>query len=158
LSVPDARADGGIVAVQTLPGGTRLVRVSSDGRHMTPITEGGLDVQWTEPRWSHAGDRIAAIRWKRGGISDVVVLDSAGRELRSFASGHAVQATPSWTSDDRAILYSSDRTGLAQVYLTTVADGREYRVSDAVAGLFEPEAAGSAEGSGKREEGASTRP
>ncbi|HZI41542.1 MAG TPA: hypothetical protein VFD67_07545, partial [Gemmatimonadaceae bacterium] len=38
LSVPDVRRDGEIVAVQTIPGGTRLVRLSPDGRRMIPIT------------------------------------------------------------------------------------------------------------------------
>ena len=141
LSVPDVRADGEIIAVQTVPGGTRLVRLSSDGRRLTPITAGGLDVQWNEPRWSHAGDRIAAIRWRRGGISEVVVLDSTGREEQILASGHSVQATPSWTVGDSAVLYSSDRTGSAHIYETRLAPpNEEARVADMTAGLFEPEA------------------
>lgn len=139
LSLPDVRADGQIVAVQTIPGGTRLVRVSPDGRSIDPITSGGLDEQWNEPRWSHRGDRIAAIRWRRGGISEVVVLDSAGGEQLVIGSGHSVQATPVWSIGDIAILYTSDRTGAAQIYLTTLRDRRDVRVSDAAAGLFDPQ-------------------
>jgi len=139
LSLPDVRADGEIVAVQTIPGATRLVRVSPDGRRVVPITNGGLDEEWNEPRWSHRGDRIAAIRWRYGGTSEVVVIDSAGHEQFAFASGHSVQATPAWTADDGSIIYTSDRTGTAQIYLTSVADRRETRLSDAPAGLFEPQ-------------------
>lgn len=140
LSIPDVRNDGEIVAVQTIPGGTRLVRVSRDGRRIVPLTTGELDEQWNEPRWSHRGDRIAAIRWRRAGISEVVVLDSAGRELQLFASGHSVQATPSWAYGDSAIFYSSDRTGSAHLYVTRLAAPDEQaRVRDNTAGLFEPE-------------------
>ena len=139
LSLPDVRPDGQIVAVQTIPGATRLVRVSPDGRRVVPITNGDLDEQWNEPRWSHRGDRIAAIRWRYGGASEVVVIDSAGHEQFAFASGHSVQATPEWTPDDASIIYTSDRTGTAQIYLTSVADRRETRLSDAPAGLFEPQ-------------------
>ena len=139
LSLPDVRADGQIVAVQTVPGGTRLVRVSPDGRRIAPITGGGLDEQWTEPRWSHRGDRIAAIHWRRGGIAEVVVVDSVGRAQLVLASGHSIQATPVWMFDDSAVLYTSDRTGSAQIYLTTLGDEREVRVSNAAAGLFEPQ-------------------
>jgi hypothetical protein len=139
LSLPDVRADGQIVAVQTIPGGTRLVRVSPDGRRIAPITSGGLDEQWNEPRWSHRGDRIAAIRWRRGGISEVVVVDTAGNEQLLIGSGHSIQATPVWSSGDSAIVYTSDRTGSAQIYLTTLDDRREVRVSDAPAGLFDPQ-------------------
>ncbi|HKO15759.1 MAG TPA: hypothetical protein VJU87_05945, partial [Gemmatimonadaceae bacterium] len=145
LTAPDRRGDGAIVAVQIIPAGTRLVRVSPDGRVITPITAGGLDEQWTEPRWSHRGDRIAAIRWRRGGISDVVVLDSSGGTPRVIVGGHAVQATPSWTADDDGLLYSSDRSGSAQLYLARfgAADSagtgvREYRLTDVATGLFEP--------------------
>jgi hypothetical protein len=139
LSLPDVRADGQIVAVQTIPGGTRLVRVSPDGRRIVPITGGGLDEQWNEPRWSHRGDRIAAIRWRRGGISEVVVVDSTGSEQIVFASGHSVQATPVWSPGDSGVFYTSDRTGTAQIYLTNLGDRAEVRVSDAAAGLFDPQ-------------------
>ena len=39
LSAPDARADGVIVAVQDVPGTTRLVRITRDGRTIVPLTE-----------------------------------------------------------------------------------------------------------------------
>src|SRR6476660_627126 len=52
LTSPDARADGEIVAAQIIPGATRLVRVSADGKRITPLTSGSFDEQWTEPRWS----------------------------------------------------------------------------------------------------------
>ncbi|HEY7237022.1 MAG TPA: hypothetical protein VH539_22870 [Gemmatimonadaceae bacterium] len=139
LSIPDVRADGEIVAVQTVPGGMRLVRLSPDGRRITPLTSGGLDEQWNEPRWSKHGDRIAAIRWRRGGTSEVVVLDTAGRVERAFASGHSVQATPSWAHDDSVVVYSSDRTGTAQIYAMNLTEGHEVPVSTATAGVFEPE-------------------
>ena len=145
LTLPDARrSDGAIVAVQTLPAATRLVRVSRDGRMITPITEGGMDLQWSEPRWSNAGDRIVAVRWTRGGMQDIVVLDTTGRVITSFARGHSVQSTPSWSGDDNAILYSSDRTGQPQLYAQVLASTEgvpagEHRLSNTATGLFEPQ-------------------
>ncbi|HEY2375509.1 MAG TPA: hypothetical protein VGH98_05995 [Gemmatimonadaceae bacterium] len=138
LSVPDVRSDGEIVSVQTVPGGMRLVRVSPDGRRITPLTSGGLNEQWNEPRWSSRGDRIAAIRWRYGGISEVVVIDSAGRELRVFGTGHSVQATPSWARADSVVLYSSDRSGTAQIYVMSLDEGRGFPISNSIAGVFEP--------------------
>ena len=89
---PDARADGEIIAEQIIPGATRLARVSPDGKRITPITNGSYDVQWTEPRWSHHGDRIAAVRWLRGNLSQIVILDSLGRELSVVASQRSIAA------------------------------------------------------------------
>jgi hypothetical protein len=142
LTEPDARADGAIVAAQITPGATRLVRVSRDGRTITPLTTGTYDEQWTEPRWSHGGDRIAAVRWRRGNLSQIVVLDTTGRELAVVASGHSIQATPSWAPADSGIYYSSDASGEAQVYFTRLgaSNTATFRVSGAPTGLFEPQA------------------
>src|SRR6185369_140291 len=104
LTSPDARADGEIVAEQIIPGATRLVRVSRDGQRITPLTVGSYDEQWTEPRWSHAGDYIAASRWVRGNISQIVILDTIGRIVHTVSSGTSIEATPSWLRDDRGIL------------------------------------------------------
>lgn len=147
LTTPDARADGEIVAEQIVPGATRLVRVSPDGSRITPLTSGSYDEQWTEPRWSHAGDYIVASRWLRGNISQIVILDTLGRIVHTVSSGTSVEATPSWLRDDRGILFSSDRTGSAQLYVQefTRRDGfsepRTFRLSDVETGLFEPNAA-----------------
>jgi hypothetical protein len=147
LNSPDARADGEIVAVQIIPGATRLVRVSANGERITPITTGSFDEQWTEPRWSHGGDRIVASRWLRGNISQVMVLDTAGHPVRIVSSGNSIEAAPSWLPGDRGVTYSSDRTGTAQVYIEEWSDARSftnarsYRVSNAATGLFEPNVA-----------------
>jgi hypothetical protein len=142
LTSPDARADGEIVAQQILPGTTRLVRVSRDGKTVTPITTGSFDEQWTEPRWSQRGDRIAAVRWLRGNLSQIVVLDSTGRLQAIVASARAIQATPSWAPADSGIYFSSDVTGEAQLYFARSMDDT-YRVSAVPTGLFEPQARGS---------------
>jgi hypothetical protein len=139
LTSPDVRSDGEIVAQQIIPGATRLARVSRDGKTVRPITGGSYDEQWTEPRWSHRGDRIAAVRWLRGNISQIVILDSLGKEITVLASQRSIQATPSWAIDDSGVYYSSDYTGQAQVYFSRL-DGTTYRVSNAVTGVFEPQA------------------
>ena len=139
LTTPDAREDGRIVAVQTFAAGTRLVLVSRDGRVITPLTRGSMDEHWVEPRWSPDGTRIAAIRWVSGGTSSVVVLDTAGRHLPPLFAARAVVATPSWSRDGRHVYFSSDHSGIANLYRAEVDAGGVARVSDAATGLFEPQ-------------------
>ena len=98
LSTPDVRRDGAIVAVQQVPGSTRLVRVSADGKSIVPITAGGLDLQWADPRWSPEGGRIAAIRIPRG--NGRRSSSSTPRHVRfSHQFQNAVAASPSWSRD-----------------------------------------------------------
>ncbi len=146
LGEPDARADGSIVAVQGAPATNRLVRVTMDGV-VTPLTRIHPDTQWAEPRWSPRGDRIAAVRWTHGGFGDVVVLDTLGVILSRVTSDRAVDGSPSWSRDGRWLFFSSDRTGITQIYAVPVdslvaddgVNGRLVRrLSAAATGLFEP--------------------
>ncbi|HEX5435838.1 MAG TPA: hypothetical protein VFW98_01670 [Gemmatimonadaceae bacterium] len=145
LSEPDVRRDGWIVAVQSAPATTQLVRVSPDGARIVPITPAALDTEWAEPRWSPSGDRIAATRWTRGGYADIVVIDTLGHLVREITHDRAFDSSPSWTPDGSAVLFTSDRTGTAQIYIavldTTAAtsnDDPPRRLSRATLGLFYP--------------------
>jgi hypothetical protein len=144
LSHPDARrSDGAIVAVQAVPATTRLVRVSPDGRAITPITSAVADTQWSEPRWSPDGGRIAAVRRSRDGYAEIVVLDTTGATRTVITRSRSIEATPSWSADGRAIYFSSDRTGVSQLYVA-LADSSlgpivPAPLSAAVTGLFHPE-------------------
>ncbi|HEU4996857.1 MAG TPA: hypothetical protein VFT29_18700 [Gemmatimonadaceae bacterium] len=142
LAYPDARSDGLIVAVQTLPAGTRIALVSGDGKRITPITNGGPDEQWSDPHWSPDGAHIAAIRWTHGGTSSVVVIDSAGRIARTLISERSVSAAPSWSRDGRYVYFSSDRDGVMNLYRatfnlaavgTSTGDPRDTTVADSSA-------------------------
>ena len=120
LSHPDARHDGAIIAVQAVPATTRIVRVSSDGRSVTPLTTGTDEVQWGEPRWSPDGNAIAAVRVARGSGSQIVLLDTLGAITGVAASDSAIVAAPSWASNDR-ILFTSTRSGSSQLYAVNVS-------------------------------------
>jgi hypothetical protein len=142
LSLPDARGDGSIVAVQTIPAGTRLALVSQLGRVITPITSGGPDEHWSEPSWSPDGVWIAAARWTRGGTTEIVVVDTAGRVVQTLVRERATASTPSWSPDGRYVYFASDRSGIPNLYRARVSpDGGAAsleQLSDASTGLFEP--------------------
>ena len=142
LSTPDVRPDGEIVAVQSVPATTRLVRVSRDGSRITPITETSLDVQWSDPRWSPDGSRILAVRQSRG-RSEIAILDADGKPLDAFGATRAINSSPSWSPDGRRIYFSSERNGAAQIYYAEVSTFAPsiVRITDAPTGVFDPEAA-----------------
>jgi hypothetical protein len=147
LSTPDVRRDGAIIAVQQVPGSTRIVRVSSDGKHIVPITYGTLDVQWADPRWSPDGARIAAVRIPRGNRPEIVVLDSLGTIHFTHQFPNAVAASPSWSRDGTKLYVSSDHSGRMQLYSLDLTrnNGDLTRLSDAVTGIFSPEQSPDAE-------------
>ena len=138
LGEVDARADGELVAVQSSPSTTVLARVRPEGSSIRVLTSVSPDTQWAEPRWSRHGDRIAATRWTRGGITEIVVLDTLGHVLRSLARDHASNAQAEWALDDAAVVYASDRTGVSQLYAVRAEGGASVRLTDATTGVFWP--------------------
>lgn len=123
LSTPDARrADGAIVAVQGVPGTTRLVRVSPDGRTIAALTTASADTQWAEPRWSPDGRRLAATRIASNGVADVVVLDTLGTVTLVVAQRRSVESSPAWSADGARLVFTSDRGGTTEIYEAAVPD------------------------------------
>ncbi len=140
LSRPDARADGQIVAMQIVPGSTRIVRVSPDGREIAPITAGDSDNQWGEPVWSPDGSRIAALRLKSGGVAEIVVLDTLGRVTDVLVSERAIAGSPAWSPDGTRIFFTSTRSGISQIYVTpSTGRAAPERLSASRTGVFSPE-------------------
>jgi Tol biopolymer transport system component len=138
LAAPDARArDGAIVAVQVVPGTSRLVRVSPSGA-VSPITSASLDTNWSAPRWSHDGTRLAATRWVRGGAMSIVILDTLGREPRTLATARAVVDDAVWTLDDAAVLFSVNATGAATIWSANVRTGALRQVAAGATSLDTP--------------------
>ena len=140
LSAPDVRGDGEIVAVQDLPGTTRLVLVTPAVHRIVPLDQASLDVQWSEPRWSPDGSRIVAVRQSRG-RSEIVILNSDGKVVDSFGGTRAINSAPSWSSDGRRVFFSSERSGSPQIYVADVTTFAPTvaRISDAPTGVFAPE-------------------
>jgi hypothetical protein len=142
LDFPDTRSDGRIVAVDASDGRTRLVALNADGTSRRMLADATLDVNWSAPRWSRSGDRIAAARWIRGGDADIAILDTTGHVLASFARERAVQTNPSWDVNDRAIYFTSDRSGRTAVYrisLTGTDSGRVTEVARDAYALYDAE-------------------
>jgi hypothetical protein len=140
LSSIDVRADGEVIAVQDVPATTRLVRISSRGGPITPITSATIDTQWMDPRWSPQGSRIVAVEQTRG-TSQIVVLDENGGQLVSFGASRSINSQPSWSPDGSRVYFSSERNGMPQVYVAdiTASPIRLARLTDAGTGVFSPE-------------------
>lgn len=145
LSHPDVHPDGDrAVAVQEGKGTNRLVTVELSTGTVRPLTSFRPDVHWSYPRWSPDGRRLAASRWERGGFYDVVVLDGEGNVLSRVTRDRAVDLGPAWGPDGRRLVWSSDRTGVQNLFGAEVdpASGRvgEVRqITNVLTGVYYPD-------------------
>lgn len=121
LSEPDLTADGRrAVAVEARGGTNRLVIVDLETGRMSALTTAEPGVHWAFPRWAPGGDRIAVGRWE-GGEYDVVVLDTLGNLRHRVSTDRALDTAPAWSPDGRYLIFSSDRSGIPNLYAYDLA-------------------------------------
>ncbi|HEX5724408.1 MAG TPA: hypothetical protein VFX98_03030, partial [Longimicrobiaceae bacterium] len=132
---PDVARDGRVVATHDTAGSNVPVVVDAPGAAPRPLAAPDPDVHWAAPRWSPAGDRIAAQRKTREG-HDVVVLDASGRVLRQLTRDRAVDRTPAWSPDGRWVVFSSDRTGITNLYAYDLEGDRLLQATSVLTGAF----------------------
>ncbi len=135
----DLHPDGRRVVGVTDARGTNALEVRDleSGERRT-LAEASLGTAWSLPRWSPDGERIAVSRWRAGGEYDVVVLDAEGRVLQEATADRAVDLAPSWSPDGRFVLFSSDRTGIPDLYAFDTREARLLRVTRVLTGAFQP--------------------
>jgi hypothetical protein len=127
VGVGDAGGTNALVLHDLASGRTRALLPPSPDRH------------WSLPRWSPDGSRIAVGRWSPGGYYDVVLVDTAGTVTRELTHDRAVDAAPAWSPDGRWVVFSSDRTGIPNLYAFDLRDGRLLQVTDLLTGAAEPD-------------------
>lgn len=123
LTSADVSPDGmRAVAVQEGGGTNNLVIVDLVTGQVSPLTTPRADRHWAFPRWSPAGDRIAAVRWVAPAFMDIVILDENGSVTVEVTRDRAVDTTPFWTPDGATVLWSSDRTGVPNLFAAAFQD------------------------------------
>jgi Tol biopolymer transport system component len=143
---PHISTDGTwLLFVMTRAGMTRLAMVNlepASGRSFTeadvlPITPWSAD-QYETPRWSPDGSRIAVGAVRPGGYRDILLLDSTGTVVREVTHDRAVDCGPAWSPDGRYLYFSSDRTGVFNVYAYEMATHTLSQVTNVLGGAFAP--------------------
>ncbi len=93
--------------------------------------------QFLDPRWSWSGRHIAVTIKNNSGESSVKIMDSDGRNFTTVISNDRLNLFPSWSRDDRYVLFSSDMTGIANLYAYSITDGTLYQVTNVIGGAYE---------------------
>lgn len=124
ISYADVSPDGSrAVAVQEGSGTNALVVVEFSTGELTLLAPAEQDRHWAFPRWSPDGTRIAVVRWEAPALMDIVVLDEQGDVVTEVTRDRAVDTTPFWAPDGSTLVWSSDRTGIPNLFASNLANG-----------------------------------
>ncbi len=77
--------------------------------------------------------QIALTVWRPGGFLDLAVLKN--QSLEFLTSDHAQDQFPTWVSDSQ-IIFSSDRSGIAQLYQIKIGESQVFPLTAATGGAY----------------------
>ncbi|MEK6815042.1 MAG: BamA/TamA family outer membrane protein [Nitrospirota bacterium] len=103
------------------------------------LVEGEVDRQFANPRWSPDGKTIAVTVFRKGGRQDVWILDESGRTLAEVTNDRAIDGAPAWSPDGRFVYFSSDRTGVFNVFRFEAATRKIEQITNLLTGAFAPD-------------------
>ncbi len=90
------------------------------------------------PRWSPDGTTIAISRWRAPGYRDVVLVDAQSGDVRAVTDDRALDTGPAWSPDGRTLYFSSDRTGIANLFAYDLETGATHQVTNSLSGAYAP--------------------
>ncbi len=90
------------------------------------------------PRFSPDGTKVAYSAWRKGGYRDIEVIDLVTRKITRVTHDRAMDTGPAWSPDGGLLYFSSDRTGIANIYAWEPATGRLSQITNLVSGAYTP--------------------
>lgn len=141
---PDVAPNGRTIVCTVQQTGRRILAtltLPAAGETAVPqalVAEEGTE--FTSPRWSPDGRRVAAERRRLGGPSEIVLVEVATGELRPLvAQSQGRVISPMWLPDGSAVLYAAERDGRPfTLHAVDVATGVIAAVDGAGPGAHSP--------------------
>ncbi len=94
--------------------------------------------QYEAPRWSPDGSKIAVSLWQPGGYKDVWIIDAEGKKIDEVTHDRAIDGAPAWSPDGKYLYFSSDRTGIYNLFAYEIETKKLFRITNVLGGAFSP--------------------
>jgi len=104
---------------------------------LTPLTDREDHVQFSTPAFSPDGRFIAVSAWDAG-FRDIWLYTAEGEPYRRVTADAHIDRDPTWSADGRWLFFSSDRTGIANIYAVDMASEHLWQVTNVLGGAFQP--------------------
>ena len=117
--------------------------------YLTDFRDG---TQLYQPSWSPKGDMIAFSAWHQG-YQDIYILNLepdnlstnnlnpnniGNSTLRSIFCDKSIDLSPCWSPDGKYLFFSSDRTGIYNIFAFSLPDNKLYQITNVLGGAFQP--------------------
>ncbi|MBI1909360.1 MAG: PD40 domain-containing protein [Deltaproteobacteria bacterium] len=140
---PDFSPDGKrLVFVVQETGRSSLAFYDLASKETAIIYEGQMAEQLDTPRFSPDGKRVALSIWKGGspkrGKRDIAIFDTDKKIFSPVTDDPAMETGPVWDPDGSSLYFSSDRSGIANIYRHTFKTKKTEKITNVLTGAFSP--------------------
>ena len=94
--------------------------------------------QYSTPRWHPNGTMVAVSAWLEGGYREILLMDPAGKLIQRVTADRFIDRDPTWSAKGDYLIFSSDRTGIANLFAYELSSGRYFQVTNVLGGAFQP--------------------
>lgn len=138
-SDPDYSPDGKkILYVKNDLGSSEMYLLDLESKKEKKITESEKFTQFSNPRFSPDGKRIVVSAWMRGN-RDIYLYNLEGKIETKLTNNSKINNEPIWSKDGKSIYYTSDRTGITNIYHQRIDSAQAEQVTNVLTGLFYPQ-------------------
>jgi len=117
--------------------------------YLTDFRDG---TQLYQPSWSPKEDRIAFSAWRQS-YQDIYILnldpdnlsthnltpnDIGNSTLQPIFQDKFIDLSPCWSPDGKYLFFSSDRTGIYNIFAFSLPDKKLYQITNVLGGAFQP--------------------
>lgn len=127
--------DGGKMIAVTNEQQTNQLAVLGADQRLLPITDLHDHTQFSTPRYSPDGNWIAVSVWREG-LRDLWVYTTDGRPWRRITFDTAIDIDPVWSADGKTLFFTSDRSGIPNVYALDIPAEHLFRVTNVRTGAY----------------------
>ncbi|MBK8252364.1 MAG: PD40 domain-containing protein [Polyangiaceae bacterium] len=119
LEIADIAADGSLTGKRDLVPSLRFEQVYT-------------------PRYSPDGQWVAYSHWRAGGYRDVRIVNVATGQIQAVTNDRALDMQPVFSPDQKTLYFSSDRSGIPNIYAYDIATAALKQVTNVKTGALSP--------------------
>jgi hypothetical protein len=135
---PDWAPDGkDIVFVRNVDGQQWLGLIKPDGTDIRWLIRRSDGSQVDTPRFSPDGTKIVFPFYKNG-QQDIWIINRDGSDFHPITWDKAEDKDPIFSQDGKSIFFSSDRSGIFNIYKLSLETGEMTQITNVIAGAFAP--------------------
>ncbi len=140
----DVSPDGRRVVYVTNDRGTSTLRIAEltpefEFQSARALVPSARYEQAYTPRFSADGRKVAYSAWTSGGFRDIRIVDLATGQFSEPFHDRAIDQQPVFSRDGKIVYFTSDRSGVANIYAYELATRRLWQVTNVINGAYQPE-------------------